>query len=132
MSRLTTLLSQCGAMATAKPRSLFNTKHMDGDLAKLIKVSDNQPLSGLDVIAFSLQVITLMSDHLWCCHQHYVMWQALNEKCCPECCQAFRYGSNTPVCSQCVYFHVHTSTSSPSTQTTNALLYCICSRVFCF
>ncbi|MEW5305591.1 MAG: hypothetical protein WDW36_008123 [Sanguina aurantia] len=37
MSRLSTLLSQCGAMATARPRNTFATKHLDGDLAKLIK-----------------------------------------------------------------------------------------------
>lgn len=45
MSRLSTLLSQCGAMATARPRNTFATKHLDGDLAKLIKVRT----SGVDL-----------------------------------------------------------------------------------
>ncbi|MEW5316723.1 MAG: hypothetical protein WDW38_008074 [Sanguina aurantia] len=37
MSRLSTLLSQCGAMATARPRNTFATKHLDGDLANSIE-----------------------------------------------------------------------------------------------
>ncbi|KAJ9510060.1 hypothetical protein QJQ45_011708 [Haematococcus lacustris] len=35
--RLAELIQRCGAMATLRPRTLFNAKHLEADLAKLVK-----------------------------------------------------------------------------------------------